>query len=100
MTEQQAIDFKNKGNEAFKAHKYEEAIQFFTQAIQLNPNDHVFYSNRSGAYLNNKQYQEALNDAESCIKYCPLNADWNPNGPEATTAKELPSTTSAILKTL
>jgi stress-induced-phosphoprotein 1 len=53
---QLATEFKNKGNEAFKAQRYPEAIEFFTQAIQHNPNDHVFYSNRSGSYLNNGQY--------------------------------------------
>lgn len=69
MSSEQAIEFKNKGNEAFKAQRYAEAIEYFSKAIQCNPNDHVFYSNRSGAYLNNKQYQEALDDAETCIKY-------------------------------
>ena len=57
---QLATEFKNKGNEAFKAQRYEEAIQFFTKAIEQNPNDHVFFSNRSGSYLNNGQYDEAL----------------------------------------
>ena len=57
---QLATEFKNKGNEAFKAQRYEEAIQFFTKAIEQNPNDHVFFSNRSGSDLNNGQYDEAL----------------------------------------
>lgn len=33
MSQQQATEFKNKGNEAFKAHRYQEAIDFFTKAI-------------------------------------------------------------------
>lgn len=68
---QLATEFKNKGNEAFKAQRYQEAIDFFTKAIEQNPNDHVFYSNRSGSYLNNGQYDEALQDAETCIKMNP-----------------------------
>lgn len=70
---QLATEFKNKGNEAFKAQRYEEAIEFFTQAIQHNPNDHVFYSNRSGAYLNSGDYDKALEDAETCVK---MNPSW------------------------
>lgn len=57
---QLATEFKNKGNEAFKAQRYQEAIELFTKAIEHNPSDHVFYSNRSGSYLNNGQYDEAL----------------------------------------
>lgn len=60
---QLATEFKNKGNEAFKAQKYEEAIELFTKAIENNPNDHVFFSNRSGAYLNNGDHGKALEDA-------------------------------------
>lgn len=30
---QQATEYKNKGNEAFKAQRYEEAIEYFTKAI-------------------------------------------------------------------
>jgi stress-induced-phosphoprotein 1 len=53
---QLANDYKNKGNDAFKAQRYEEAIDWFTKAIDLNPADQVFYSNRSGAYLNFGQH--------------------------------------------
>lgn len=68
---QLAAEFKNKGNEAFKAGRYQEAIDLFSKAIEHNPNDHVFYSNRSGSYLNNGQYDQALQDAETCIKMNP-----------------------------
>lgn len=70
---QLATEYKNKGNEAFKAQRYQEAIELFTKAIECNPSDHVFYSNRSGSYLNNQQYNEALQDAETCIK---MNPSW------------------------
>ena len=54
---QQATEYKNQGNEAFKVKDYKKAIELFTKAIECNPNDHVFYSNRSSAYLNNQQYE-------------------------------------------
>ena len=65
---QKAAELKNLGNEAFKNKNYEQAIDYFTQAIECNPNDHVFFSNRSNSYVNLKQYGKALEDAEQCIK--------------------------------
>lgn len=66
-------DFKAKGNEAFKAGKYQEAVQHFSEAIKLNPGDGILYSNRSGAYASMNMYQEALNDAVQCVS---LKPDW------------------------
>jgi stress-induced-phosphoprotein 1 len=39
------------------------AVDAFTKAIELNPSDHVFYSNRSGAYASLQDYDSALEDA-------------------------------------
>ncbi|KAF1790044.1 Tetratricopeptide repeat [Phytophthora cactorum] len=50
-----------------------EAVDCYTQAIALDPNDHVFYSNRSAAYLSLDDATHALEDAELCIKTKP---DW------------------------
>lgn len=68
-----ALEAKNKGNAAFSAGKYEEAIQHFTQAINLDPKNHVLYSNRSAAYASMSKFQEALGDAEKTID---LNPEW------------------------
>lgn len=65
---QQAAEYKAQGNAAFKEKKWEEAIQHFTKAIEYNPNDHVFYSNRSASFLNSGKHQEALIDAEKCVE--------------------------------
>jgi stress-induced-phosphoprotein 1 len=64
---------KNKGNEAFQRKDYVEAVKLFTEAIQLDPKNHVLYSNRSGAYAAQQKYTEALEDAEQTIKIKP---DW------------------------
>lgn len=42
----EAVNAKNLGNEAFAAKKYDEAITLYNQAIQLDPDNAVFYSNR------------------------------------------------------
>lgn len=38
---EKAVEVKNKGNQAFSAGKYKEAIEFYTEAIKLDPADHV-----------------------------------------------------------
>lgn len=60
--------YKDLGNKAFQAKNFEEAIRNYSEAINLNPNDHVFYSNRSGAYASLWKNAEALSDAETCLK--------------------------------
>jgi stress-induced-phosphoprotein 1 len=41
-----AEEFKAQGNKAFTQGDYKSAIEHFTQAIQLAPDNHVLYSNR------------------------------------------------------
>jgi tetratricopeptide (TPR) repeat protein len=45
----------------------------FTQAIEIEPANHVLYSNRSGAYASLKDFDGALEDAE---KVTEIKADW------------------------
>lgn len=72
-TKAKANEFKEKGNKAFNEKKWDEAISLFTEAIKLDGTDHVFYSNRSGAYVSAGKFAEALHDSESCIQ---LKPDW------------------------
>ncbi|KAJ7788258.1 hypothetical protein B0H14DRAFT_2398582 [Mycena olivaceomarginata] len=41
---------RDEGNKAFDAGDYDQAIDLFTQAIALHPNDHVLFASRSAAY--------------------------------------------------
>lgn len=73
MSAEQATQYKNEGNKAFTDGRFQEAVDAFTKAIEINPNDHVFFSNRSGAYASLNQLDEALKDAVQCIT---LKPDW------------------------
>ena len=46
-----AASFKDKGNVFLQAKQFDEAIKAYTEAINIEPTDHVFFSNRSAAYL-------------------------------------------------
>jgi len=64
---EEALLRKKLGNEAYEAKDYPRAIQLYTEAIELDPENHVYYSNRSVAYGMNKEWEKAKEDAEVCI---------------------------------
>ncbi|KAK0734741.1 hypothetical protein B0T26DRAFT_633948 [Lasiosphaeria miniovina] len=68
-----ADELKALGNKAIAAKNFDEAIDKFTQAIALNPSNHILYSNRSAAYASKKDWDHALIDAEKTIE---LKPDW------------------------
>ncbi|XP_068729564.1 stress-induced-phosphoprotein 1-like [Montipora capricornis] len=68
-----AAELKNKGNTFLQAGDFAKAIECYTEAISLNPSEHVFYSNRSAAYAKDKKYEQALADAKKCVE---LKPDW------------------------
>ncbi|XP_045447472.1 stress-induced-phosphoprotein 1 [Melitaea cinxia] len=70
----QVNQLKEKGNAALAAEKFDEAIKFYTSAIELDPNNHVLYSNRSAAYAKAKKYALALEDANKTVS---LNPSWS-----------------------
>lgn len=69
----QAAEAKGKGNTCFSANDWAGAITHFTEAILCDPTDHVFFSNRSAAYLSSGSTSLALSDAKECVR---LNASW------------------------
>jgi len=66
-----STEFKEQGNVAFAAKKYDEAIECYTKAIRLDDKNHVFYSNRSASYAGKQKWTEAIDDAKICIKLNP-----------------------------
>lgn len=69
----QAAEFKDKGNAFLQAGDIAKAIESYTEAIALDPSNHVFYSNRSAAYAKDQKYEQALTDAKKCVE---LKPDW------------------------
>ena len=63
--------FKDEGNVHFKAQEFLKAAASYTKAIKAEPDNHVFYSNRSQAFLKLSKVNKALEDAEKCISLNP-----------------------------
>ncbi|PNP58741.1 hypothetical protein THARTR1_01757 [Trichoderma harzianum] len=68
-----ADELKALGNKAIAEKNFDEAIAQFTQAIALQPENHILYSNRSAAYASKKDWDNALKDAEKTTEIKP---DW------------------------
>lgn len=71
MSSGTAAEFKAQGNAALQAKNFSLAIENYTKAINLDGSNHVFFSNRSAAYLSKGDAQNAMEDAESCIALNP-----------------------------
>lgn len=67
----QAATHKAAGNNAFSAGRYYAATAEFTKALECDPYDHIFYSNRSACYANLEQFSKACADARRCIELRP-----------------------------
>ncbi|XP_072989022.1 hsp70-Hsp90 organizing protein-like [Typha latifolia] len=68
-----ADEAKAKGNAAFSAGRFDEAVGHFSDAIALAPANHVLFSNRSAAFASLHRYADALTDAEKTVE---LKPDW------------------------
>ncbi|XP_059144707.1 tetratricopeptide repeat protein 28-like [Physella acuta] len=58
-------------SEAVKAGNFRRAIQLYTDAIELDPENHILYTNRSAAHLKNGQVDKSLEDAIKARTICP-----------------------------
>jgi stress-induced-phosphoprotein 1 len=68
-----ADELKALGNKAIAEKNFDEAIDKFTQAIAIQPENHILYSNRSAAYASKKDWDNALTDASKTTEIKP---DW------------------------
>ncbi|KAG1681761.1 Serine/threonine-protein phosphatase 5 [Nymphon striatum] len=65
---EKAEKIKSEANEEFKKQKFEEAINLYTKAIELNNEIAVYFGNRSFAYLKMELFGYALTDATKAIE--------------------------------
>lgn len=70
----QALNLKEKGNDLFRQKRYDDAIQQYSDAIQLCPPDKkkdlaTFYQNRAACYEHLKQFENVINDCTKAIEF-------------------------------
>jgi hypothetical protein len=58
-----ARKLKDLGNGHFAAENFQKAVEAYSRAISFDRLNHIFYSNRSMAFIRLEKYQEALSDA-------------------------------------
>ncbi|XP_027061680.2 serine/threonine-protein phosphatase 5 isoform X4 [Coffea arabica] len=66
-----AEELKVLANEAFKAHKFAQAIDLYTQAIDLNGDNAVYWANRAFAHTKLEEYGSAIIDATKAVEIDP-----------------------------
>jgi len=68
---QKAEALKVQGNRKVAERNYPEAIKLYTEAIQLDGHNAVYYSNRAAAYSQQGDHDKAVEDAKNAIAIDP-----------------------------
>jgi len=68
MKKKQAEKEKKLGNEAYKNKKFDDAIQCYTRAHELDPENVIYFTNRAAAYFEAGKYEECINDCNLAIE--------------------------------
>ncbi|KAG2393672.1 hypothetical protein C9374_007203 [Naegleria lovaniensis] len=72
MATQECLDeFIQKGNQLVFENKYEEAIEMFTRAIDLDLDNPFIYDMRASVYILMDEYEKAVRDSEQAIELKP-----------------------------
>ena len=69
--QRESLEAKERAIEAFNEQNFKGAVDLLKKAIKLDPENHIFYSNRAAAYMALEQYDKALGDADECIRLQP-----------------------------
>lgn len=59
-----ALEKKNQGNSYFEKQEYKEALKLYTEAIELDENNAVIYTNRSACYIKMGLLENGLKDSQ------------------------------------
>jgi stress-induced-phosphoprotein 1 len=67
--QKEADEFKAKGNELYKAKKFEDAIKEYDKAIEKEPNDLVYHNNKNAVYveMGADYYDKVLKDSQDLL---------------------------------
>jgi tetratricopeptide (TPR) repeat protein len=67
----EAADWRKRGQKAFESRRYEEMIEAYSRAIELDPKHYFDYQMRGHAYYFLKDYHGAIGDYDKAIELIP-----------------------------
>lgn len=68
------LDIVRQSNASCESGDYQTAVALYCEALKIDPDNHILYSNRSAAYIKLGQFARALQDA---LKARDLNPKWS-----------------------
>ncbi|XP_076583364.1 small glutamine-rich tetratricopeptide repeat-containing protein alpha [Chaetodon auriga] len=74
LSEEQRVEaetLKSEGNDQMKVENFSAAVEFYSKAIAINPQNAVYYCNRAAAYSKLGNYAGAVQDCEHAISIDP-----------------------------
>lgn len=71
MSKEEALKLKDEGNAFLKEHKFNEAIESYTKAIEVDPSNPIFYSNRAQVHIKLESYGLAIADCDAALAVDP-----------------------------
>uniref|UniRef100_A0A7S2RN34 Uncharacterized protein n=1 Tax=Rhizochromulina marina TaxID=1034831 RepID=A0A7S2RN34_9STRA len=66
-----AVALKEQGNSKFEARRYQEAIQLYSKALSLQPDEAALFSNRAAALFMLRLYSQCVEDCNKAINLRP-----------------------------
>merc|ERR1712176_655456 len=69
--QRESLECKERAIEHFNEQNYKGAVDLLKKAIKLDPENHIFYSNRAAAYMALEAYEKALANADECARLQP-----------------------------
>jgi Flp pilus assembly protein TadD len=63
-----AVAKKDEGNIAYKAKKFDEAKALYQEAIDMDPQELLFYTNMAAVYMAEKNYDAAIAECDKAIE--------------------------------
>ncbi|XP_067897297.1 E3 ubiquitin-protein ligase TTC3 isoform X2 [Heterodontus francisci] len=65
--DQKSEEYRKRGNEEFKNENYEAAVNWYSKAIDLSPDNQILYGNRALCFSRIENYTKALGDGKRAI---------------------------------
>lgn len=74
------VEYSERAYKYFEKKDYNRAIEVYSEAIELNPNDYTLYNDRGLVYYTKRDYDKAIADFDKSIELHPASLTYNNRG--------------------